>query len=346
MDRIKALRFPLQRVCCVAVLVALSAAFSRVTRAQEPPAAPAATPPIRVNVDRVNIGVVVTDAKGKFIEGLQRENFQVLDNGVPQPIAEFASIETPAQVLLVIEAGPAVYLLQDVHLFVADSLLNGLAPTDNVAIVRYTDAPAPILNFTTDKSAAQAALGQIDFSLGFGDLNLASSLNTILDWLAPIPGKKNIVLISSGVDTSAPAAMQSNLARLQTSEVQLLAIAISGPLRAGKNANKRQFQQTAQTFQEADAWLTTLAEATGGRSFFPENGKALQETYKQIAEIIRHEYSLAFAPPAADGALHSIDVKIDSVQNKSSSPADQFPNYRVAHRKAYTAPNPRNRQPL
>jgi len=41
------------------------------------------------------------------------------------------------------------------------------------------------------------------------------------------------------------------------------------------------------------------------------NGKAFQETYKEVAEIVRHEYSLAFALPATDGAVHSIDVKVD-----------------------------------
>jgi Ca-activated chloride channel family protein len=332
---------PKQRSCGIALLLLL-ASFSRFTAAQEPAAVPASaqTPSIRVNVDRVSVGVVVTDSRGKFVEGLQRENFQILDNGASQSISDFASIETPAQVLLVIEAGPAVYLLQDVHLFVADSLLNGLSPADNVAIAGYTNSPAPILNFTTDKRAAQAALDQIDFRLGFGELNLASSLNTILDWLAPIPGKKTIVLLSSGVDTSAPVSMQSALARLQTSEVQLLAISMSGPLRTGKNANQRQFQQTLQTFEQADVWLTTLAGATGGRAFFPENGKALQETYKQIAEIIRHEYSLAFTPPSADGAIHSIEVKVDSAANKARSTGEKTPDYRIAHRKAYSAPRP------
>lgn len=291
---------------------------------------------IRLNVDRVNVGVVVTDAKGKFLDGLVRENFQVLDNGSPQPIADFASIDTPAEVLLLVEAGPAVYLLQDVHLFVADSLLNNLAPADNVAIARYSDSPAPILNFTTDKRGAQAALDQIPFNLGYGDLNLASSLNTVLDWLALIPGKKTILLISSGVDTSPQSAVQSALARLQSSDVQVLAISITGPLRTGKDAHQRQFQQTMQTFAQADAWLTTLSEATGGRAFFPENGKALQETYRQIADIVRHEYSLAFVPPSADGTVHTIKVKVNL---PAKSPNDKSPD-RISHRKAYTAPTP------
>lgn len=295
------------------------------------------TQTIRVNVDRVNVGVVVTDAKGKFVEGLQRENFKVFDNGASQPIAEFASVDTPAQVLLVIEAGPAVYLLQDAHLIVADSLLNGLAPNDSIAIASYNEAPAPILNFTTDKRMAQAALDQISFNLGYGALNLSSSLNTILDWLAPVPGKKTIVLVTSGVDTSPQATMQSTLARLQSSEVQMLAISMSATIRNSKNANKQRFQQTMQVFEEADAWLTTLAQSTGGRAYFPENGKAFQETYKQVAEIVRHEYSLAFAPPVADGAVHKIDVKVDPATTGADKKA---PDLLVDHRIAYTAPKP------
>ena len=313
----------------------LSAALALTTAAQE--SNPPSPQTIRVNVDRVNVGVVVTDSKGKFVEGLQRENFQVFDNNAPQPITEFASIETPAQVLMVVESGPAVYLLQDEHLFVADALLGGLSAGDSVAIASYNEAPSPILNFTTDKRMAQAALDQIAFNLGYGALNLSSSLNTVLDWLAPIPGKKTVVLVTTGIDTSPQPAMQSALARLQSSDVQVLAVSMNGPIHSAKDVGKGKYQQTLQAFGQADTWLSTLAEATGGRAFFPQNAKAFQETYRIIAEIVRHEYSLAFAPPRADGAIHSIDVKVESTTKGSGDkPAD----YRVDHRKAYQAPKP------
>jgi Ca-activated chloride channel homolog len=295
---------------------------------------------IRVNVDRVNVGVVVTDSKGKFVEGLQRENFEVFDNNALQPVTEFASIETPAQVLMVVESGPAVYLLQDEHLFVADALLGGLSAGDSIAIASYNEAPSPILNFTTDKRMAQAALDQIAFNLGYGALNLSSSLNTVLDWLAPIHGKKTVVLVTTGIDTSPQPAMQSTLARLQTSDVQVLAVSMNGPIHSAKDAKdvgKGKYQQTIQAFGQADTWLSTLAEATGGRAFFPQNAKAFQETYRIIAEIVRHEYSLAFAPPTPDGAVHSIDVKVELT---AKGPSDKPADYRVDHRKAYQAPKP------
>jgi VWFA-related protein len=298
--------------------------------AQEPPPA---SQPIRVDVARVNVGVIVTDAGGKFVEGLQRGDFQVQDNGAQQPITDFAPIEEPAQVLLLIEAGPAVYLLEDTHLFVADTFLSGLSAGDRVAVARYANAPAALLDFTADKRAAQAALDQISFNLGFGDLNLAGSLNTVLGWLEKVPGKKSIVLISTGVDTSPQESITALQSKLRTGDVRILCISMSGPLRNGKAGSKRQIQQTQQDFAGADANLRDLAAATGGRAYFPENGKAFQDAYRQIAELVRHEYSLAFAPPVADGATHTIQVRVTAGENSGKSS-----EYRVDYRQAYRAP--------
>ena len=304
-----------------------------VANAQEAPIAAGQT--IRVNVARVNVGVVVTDDKGKFIEGLRRDAFHVFDNGGEQPITEFAPIEEPGQVLLLVEAGPAAYFLQDANLFAADAMLKGLSAGDRVAVARYTDAPLALLDFTTDKDSAQAALASIRFNLGFADLNLSSSLSTVLDWLERIPGKKTIVLISTGVDTSPPSATAALLARLRVGDVRILCVSTSGPLRNGKQGGKTKIQQTQDEFAAADRRLQVIAELTGGRSYFPLNGKAFQETYKEVAEIVRHEYSLAFSLPATDGAVHSIDVK---VERSSATGKSGPPPYRVDHRKGYQAP--------
>jgi Ca-activated chloride channel family protein len=300
---------------------------------QEPAVPPQQT--FRITVERVNVGVIVTDNRGKLVEGLSRENFHVTDNGVEQPITDFASIDEPAQVLMLVEAGPAVYLLQDAHLFVADTLLSGLSPADRVALVRYNDAPLTLLDFTADKRLAQSALDQIQFNLGYGQLNLSSSLSTVLNWLASIPGKKTILLISTGVDTSPEPVMQALLSRLQVDDVRILCISMSGPLRNGKEGTKRQVQQTQAVFEQADRWLKSLAEVTGGREYFPASAKEFQDAYRQIAQLVRHEYSLAFVPPAADGAVHIIDVR---VEESKAAGKDKSSDYLVDHRKAYVAP--------
>jgi Ca-activated chloride channel homolog len=317
---------------CAGLALLISAARSV---AQEVPVREGQT--IKVNVDRVNVGVIVTDGKGNFVPGLKRNEFHVFDNGAEQPISEFAPVEEPGQIFLLVEAGPAVYFLQDTHLFAAETFLNGLSAGDRVAIGRYAEAPVVVLDFTAEKRVAQAALTGIRFNLGFGQLNLSSSLNTVQDWLAGVAGKKTIALLSTGVDTSPQEAINAIQARLQTSDVRILAVSLSGPMRNGKAGNKKQIQQTQQVFEEADARLRALAEATGGRAYFPQNAKEFAAIYRQMAQLIRNEYSLSFAPPQADGAVHSIEVRVDLPGDGSKN---KQPAYRVDHRKAYVAPKP------
>jgi Ca-activated chloride channel homolog len=318
---------------CLLPLISLSPAFS--LRAQEPSPAPPQT--IRITVDRVNVGVIVTDARGKFVEGLHREDFRIFDNGAEQPITEFAPVDDSAQVFLLLEAGPAVYFLQDAHLYAASALLAGLSSGDRVAVARYAEAPLALLDFTADKRAPQNALEGVRFNIGFGQLNLSISLNTVLDWLVRVPGKKTIVLLSTGVDTSPSAAVERLQSRLQTSDVRILCVSLSAPLRNGKAGSRAQVQQAEQGFADADARLQAIAGATGGRVFFPENAKAFQETYRQIAQLVRHEYSLAFQPPAADGAVHQIKVTVNLLDESNKGKPIE---YRVDHRRAYRAPSP------
>lgn len=310
-------------------------------------------PDIRISVDRVNVSVVVTDSRGLFVGGLQRGDFHLFDNGAEQLITDFLSVDEPAQVLLLIEAGPAVYLLQGSHLQAIHALLDGLSPSDRLAIARYNAVPEPILDFTPDKSSASSALDQLRFNLGFGQLNLASSLATALDWLARVPGKKSLVLLSTGVDTSPPAAAQNLLARLKSTEVRVLAVSLGGELRSAKPPERKhskngqsppeKTQAAAEGFAQADEELKAIAEANGGRSYFPRTTQDFAAVFTEIAQLVRHEYNLGFVPPAHDGKLHSIEVRVTNLPDaKSASLTSDLPaaaSYRVDHRQAYIAPS-------
>jgi VWFA-related protein len=303
--------------------------------------------PIRVSVDRVSVGVLVTDPSGKFVEGLQRKNFHIFDNGVEQPITDFLNVEEPAQALVLIEAGPAVYLLEGSHLRAAREFLSGLSPDDRVAVVKYADAPQGLVDFTANKQSVAAAFDGLGFNLGFGSLNLSASLSKVLDWLSSSQGKKTIVLLSTGVDTSSTKQIQDLLSRLQTSDVRILAVSLTGDLRnPAPAANKKKspspkVARTSQQFAEADMLLRQIAETTGGQAYFPANSNELSAVFAQIAQIVRHEFSLAFIPPAHDGAIHSLEVRVlaESGQPTSQSAAG-LANYRVDCRRAYVAPRP------
>jgi Ca-activated chloride channel homolog len=319
------------------------------------PQQPAQTPPnIRISVDRVSVGVIVTDSHGQFVGGLHREDFHLFDNGVEQPITDFLTVDEPAQILLLIEAGPAVYLIEGGHLQAIHALLDGLSPGDRVALARYNDAPELILDFTPDKLTAASALDQLRFNLGFGQLNLGSSLATVLDWLAHVPGKKSLVLLSTGFDTSSSAAAQNLLARLKSTDVRVLAISLGGELRVAQPAEKKhsrkdtppseKAQAAAEGFAVADEELKAIAEANGGRVYFPRTNKDFAAVFTEIAQLVGHEYNLGFVPPARDAKLHLIDVRItgsaaaNSKISGSDSPAAAA--YRIDHRQAYVAPPP------
>ncbi len=89
-----------------------------------------------------------------------------------------------------------------------------------------------MLDFTPDKTSAYAALAAVRYYVGFGSLNLSKSLTTVLDWLAKSQSKKSVVLLSTGLDTSTPAEIDTALQRLKISDVRLLAISLSGAMRA------------------------------------------------------------------------------------------------------------------
>src|SRR6202051_3133453 len=320
------LRRQLLAVLCILVFASLL--LSQRVLSQVLPPAPASaevqqSEPIRVSVDRVNVGVLVTDPSGKFAEGLQRENFHIFDNGVEQPITDFLNVEEPAQALVLIEAGPAVYLLEGSHLRAAQQFLSGLSPDDRVAVVKYADAPQGLVDFTTNKQSVAAAFDDLGFNLGFGSLNLSARLSKVLDWLTSIHGKKTIVLLSTGVDTSSTKQIQDLLNRLQTSDVRILAVSLTGDLRNPQPAATKKKSPspkaafTSQQFAEADMLLRQITQTTGGQGYFSAHSNELPTVFAHIAQIVRHEFSLAFIPPAHDGTIHSLEVRVTTQSGQS-----------------------------
>jgi VWFA-related protein len=296
-----------------------------------PPPLPAQVP-IRVNVNEVNISVAVTDSHGKFVPGLHRGDFRVFDNGIEQPLTGFLSNDDPSQVVLLLEAGPAALLNNKAEVHAAQLLIRSLVPADRIAVVTYDRGPSLILDFTNAKSEAHDAIARMNFFVGFGELNLASSVASVLDWLAILPGKKTIVLLSSGVDTSSDSTWQLTYQKIKTSDVRILAASVSADIRKTAKKQKLSTQDRQDrdylkaAFKSADDSLRLLCEATGGRVYFPKSDRDWDRDFLQIAQSFQGEYSLAIAPTAPTGQVHSLQVKVNHHR------------YHVLARTAYLAP--------
>jgi VWFA-related protein len=303
---------------------------------------------IQTTTEIVKINASVLDRQSKFVAGLAQNRFRVLDNGIEQPLVFFAPIEAPAQVLVMLETSPAVYLIHAEHLTAGYALLDGLAPDDEVALVSYSQSPQAILAFTPDKSALAAALGQVQYTLGMGNLNFYDSISTVLDWIAPLHGKKAIVLLTTGLDSSPPERWDALAQKLKRDDTVLFAVALGGSLRHPPSPKKRKSKPAPKsddteapanpvTFAKADAALLSLAKITGGRAYFPASPNDFVTIYREIASALRHQYLLGIAPQH-DGQFHSLTVQVLGANGESGPEPAKSPEYHIFAREGYIAP--------
>jgi len=337
-------------------------------RLQEARTAPAtAQEPLKVRSDLVVVETSVADNHGKFAGGLAREQFQVFDDGAPRPLALFVTAEEPAQVCALVETSPAVYLLERQHLEAAYALLGGLAADDKVALATYDQSARVLLTLPTDKAALADALSGLQYILGAGELNFYGAVDGTLKWMAGTPGKKALLLLSTGLDTSPPEHWQELERMVRESDTPIFSVALGGTLReydatkAGQGKKPRgkpkrkaaandgvsadaasttvpaTAADTQPSFQRADKALKDLAEISGGRAYFPASPDDFARIYEEVAAQLRHEYLLGFVPPARDGKVHKIEVRVLDAKGNELAGGAAANGWRVYARQSYIA---------
>ena len=305
----------------------------------------------------MKIETSVLDKQGDFVDGLAQSDFHVLDGGVERPVAFFAPVNAPAQILVLLETSPAVYLIHNQHLAAAYALAEGLAADDEVALVTYDQSPKAVLPFTSDKSAFLTALDKAEYTIGMGDLNFYDSASAVLDWIASVPGKKALVLITTGLDSSSPARWDALVQKVRRADVVIFSVELGGPLRAEQDASKKPKQKKSASarsngstetsaeakstdpFAVADQALRNLAAMTGGGAYFPESEQDFLPIYREIASALRHQYVLGIAP-AHDNQFHTLAVEVLGSSSQPSPAQTKHPKYRVFARAGYLAPGP------
>jgi VWFA-related protein len=316
-----------------------------------PPAAATAGAQIKSSTEIVKLDVSVVDQHGSFVSSLTKEDFRVLDNDRERPITFFTAVDAPAQVIVLVETSPAVYLIHAQHLAALYAMVDGLATDDDVALISYSDVPKLLLPLTSDRAEMARAIDQLQYIVGSGDLHFYDSLSTALDWLAPAPGKKTLVLLTTGLDSSAADRWQALENKVRAQDAVIYAVALGGPLRkAGsleKNAKARKSEakedltdrpDALAAFQEAGRALTALATITGGQAYFPNSPADYASIYREIAAAVRHQYVIGIAPDH-DGAFHTLHVELAESKGHLVPSKHSIPEHRVFARQGYLAPS-------
>jgi Ca-activated chloride channel homolog len=309
--------------------------------------------PLHSATELVKLDVSVLDKHGNFVADLNLNQFHILDNGSEQPIAFFEPVEAPAQILVMIETSPAVYLIHTEHLVAAYALFEGLAANDQVAVVTYSDKPRTVLGFTPDKNALLEAMNNLNYAIGMSQLNFYDSLTKAIDWLPSGTGKSAIVLLTTGLDSSTTSDWEALVSKLRVSDVVVFPVALGGYLHGGNGKTPKSkgdnthtpapggpsYSIVAASFAQADDALRSLAEITGGRAYFPESAGQFVAIYHEIGAALRHEYVLGIAP-AHDGQFHSLTVQVYAQDNRNGKRRAARSGWMIFAREGYLAPSP------
>src|SRR5579864_5285344 len=161
------------------------------TTEDAPPPPPPVTPKkiedlpdysLKVNVPLVNVDVLVTSKDGQFIPGLKKDNFRVLEDGVPQQLTNFNVSQAPITAVLLVEFASTNYVFMIQALQASYAFANTLKKDDWVAVTYFDMQPHILVDFTQDKRAIYGALNELRIP-GFAETNLFDALYDTLDRL-------------------------------------------------------------------------------------------------------------------------------------------------------------------
>ena len=317
--------------------------LSNRNKADLPPEAPS----FKVDTSVVSVDVAVLDNKGHFIPGIPRGNFRILEDNVPQQIANFTMGEAPMTVCMLIEFSNRFqqYWTETWYqtLTASYGFLQTLKQEDYVAVIAYDMRPEILSDFSTDKTKAYEAMQRLRIA-GFSESNLYDALVDTEQRMSGIEGRKAIVLIASGIDTFSKLTFDKARRAIQEGGVPIYAIGLMQAMREYMDARGYMGPMARMDFLQADNQMRTFAKETGGMSFFPRFYGEFPSIYQAIQQSLRNQYSLAYAPTNAahDGKFRKIKVElVNPATNEPLRVTDEKGKpvkYQIIAKAGYNAP--------
>jgi Ca-activated chloride channel family protein len=317
--------------------------LSNKNKADLPPEAPS----FKVDTSVVSVDVAVLDNKGHFIPNIPRGNFRILEDNVPQQIANFGMGEAPMTVCMLIEFSNRFqrYWTETWYqtLTASYGFLQTLKPEDYVAVIAYDMRSEILSDFSTDKRKAYEAMQRLRIA-GFSESNMYDALVDTEQRMSGIEGRKAIILIASGIDTFSKLTFDKARRAIQEGGVPIYAIGLMQAMREYLDARGAMGPMARMDFLQADNQMRTFAKETGGMSFFPRFYGEFPSIYQAIQQSLRNQYSLAYAPTnvAHDGKFRKIKVElVNPATNEPLRVTDEKGKpvkYQIIAKAGYNAP--------
>ncbi len=277
---------------------------------------------LRVHVRLVNVFTTVTDAHGAPVSDLSKDDFKVLEDGVPQTISVFdRESELPLNIVLAIDTSESTR--RDIKLEVASAKKFAhsiVRPQDRLSVFQVTEDTNQITGFTSDLRYIDRGIDRLTVGAGtslYDAIYLAS--DALIDRQN---GRKVLVLITDGGDTTSKTDYTNALRRAQEAEAIVYSIiVVPVASSAGRNLG-------------GEHALIQISKDTGGKHYYAESIEQLDAAFRQVSEELRTQYLIAYYPNRriSDFPFRRIQVEIKKKEGSEGQ-------YLVRHRAGYyTAP--------
>ena len=280
-------------------------------------------PSFRAGVDIVSLNVTVTDAATHYITDLDEADFLVFEDGIKQNVTFFSRRQSPIALSLLLDSSASMEEHLPVLQQAASNFVHKLKSNDIAQVIDFDSRVEIRQGFTGNQGELDTAISQLAAG---GSTSLHNAIYIALKELRKVRAvneedvrRQALIVFSDGEDTSSLVSFDEVLDLAKRSETSIYTIALRGS------------DVQAKGFREAEFVMRTLAQETGGRSFFPARIDDLNGVYTQIADELASQYTLGYtsANPRRDGAWRRIVVQVSR------------PNVTPRTKKGYYAPTVR-----
>jgi Ca-activated chloride channel family protein len=287
----------------------------------------------------VNVYAIAKDASGRYVNDLRAADFSVFENNRPQRLDQFSADRKPLRIAIVLDTSLSMEGDKlESAIAAAVEFLKIVQPGDEGLVVGFSDGVRILQDLTSNVRELEAAIRGVEAR---GGTALYDAIVKASERLAEFEGRRVMVLLSDGKDEAANGLEPGSLRtaeeaqeRALRGEVMIFSIGL-GKLLA-RDARALGENPTARA-QELDFYgrkplvsiLRGFAESTGGTSVFSPGAGQLRRSFEQVAEDLRHQYSMAYTSDDKrhDGSWRAIKVTVARA------------GVTVTNRKGYYAPS-------
>src|SRR5215217_7779015 len=284
---------------------------------------------VSVDTTEVMFPVTVRDSNGRLVNDLTRNDFRVFEDNSLQPLSDLALRQVPVDVVLMVDASSSVANNLDDFRRAAQGFAARLEADDRISLIKFDDRIELLQDWTKSRFQLQRALTRIDPGM-FTRFNDALLLASREQFGSATKSRRAVIVLSDGIDNGrGTSTLEAALQALIRAQVTVYVVANTEISRAAKRAELdtllnasdsavrfnqlriEDLRQGLRVLDQSEENLDQLAQATGGRLYKPRTFDALESTYAEVADELRHQYALYFTPmnKARDGSFRRVRVE-------------------------------------